>query len=280
MGERWSLIARSAAYLLAARLVSETAWLLHGGVDPHRDLPRWLPHEAFGALAALFLTWVFLRTEGRGLSSIGLGWSLAWWGLFLRGLLTGALIILASALAATLGGVRWSLGGLDGGGFLAGAWLYLAVSLLEELQFRGYPFQRLVQGLGSWPGQLLFAAYFAWAHWGNPGMSGSTRVWATLNIGLAALLFGYSWLRSGSLAPALGMHFAWNLVQGPLLGFGVSGTAGLGFLQPSAPEGKAWMHGGSFGLEAALPCALACVLAFWILHRALPPARMESREEP
>ena len=40
----------------------------------------------------------------------------------------------------------------------------LAVAVAEELLFRGFPFQRLVDGIGAWPAQLLMAGYFVLTH--------------------------------------------------------------------------------------------------------------------
>lgn len=139
----------------------------------------------------------------------------------------------------------------------------------EETLYRGYLFQRLVAGLGEWPAQLLMALLFALAHWGNPGMSGATMAWATLNIALAAVLLGLCYLRTKSLALPIGVHLGWNFTQGNLLGFGVSGTTDApGLLQPVLHGKPDWLTGGAFGLEAGLPCALVCLavvvaLAMW-----------------
>ena len=56
---------------------------------------------------------------------------------------------------------------------------------------------------------------------------------------------------SGSLWLAIGLHFAWNFVQGPLLGFPVSGIA-AGGLQQVHDAGPAWLSGGAYGPEAGL----------------------------
>jgi membrane protease YdiL (CAAX protease family) len=168
------------------------------------------------------------------------------------------------------GGVRWSLTPTVGLGDLAAAlWFYVAVAVNEELITRGYPFQRLVQGLGAPWGLAIFAAIFALLHWANPGMVGATRAWATLTIALSAVLLGLAYLRTGSLALPMGIHLGWNWVQGSLLGFGVSGTADFpGLLTPVFAGKPTWVTGGAFGLEASLPGAVVCLLAtlalgFW-----------------
>ena len=226
--------------------------------------------EAILAVVALGLSWAFLRMEGKALTTLGLALSPRWLRQFGAGALLGGGIILAAALgSALLAGVRWQPGTPRLSTVVSGAYLYLAVAWAEELHYRGYPFQRFCEALGPWTAQVVFAVYFVQAHWQNPGMEGTTRLWATLNIGLASLLLGYAWLRSGSLALSLGIHFGWNFVQGPLLGFGVSGTQSPAILKPILPATGVWLHGGAFGLEAGLACAVACLAGGLLLDRLI-----------
>src|SRR5207342_863423 len=113
-----------------------------------------------------------------------------------------------------------------------GLYMFIFVAFLEELLFRGFLFQRLVAGMGVWPAQLALALLFALAHWGNPGMAGAAKVWATFDIALAAITLGLAYLRTGSLALPIGLHLGWNWAQGHVLGFGVSGIGLTGWLHP------------------------------------------------
>jgi membrane protease YdiL (CAAX protease family) len=231
---------------------------------------RWLPGPCWSGLALLALTGWCLGQEGRPLASVGLAldrrWALQW----LAGVLSGAGLIGLMALASFLGGgfdlVRHPAVGP--GALLAGAWLYLAVAVGEELLFRGYAFQHLIQGLATGPALLLMALLFAASHGGNPGMTGATRIWAGLNLFLAGLLLGLAYVRTGSLALPMGLHLGWNWTQGSLLGFGVSGLHAGGWWSPVFHHGQPlWLTGGRFGLEASLPCtllgALACAVLTW-----------------
>ena len=221
-------------------------------------------------LVCLLLTWLFLRLEGRPLASVGLRLD----GRFARGLLVGALggvtlMVLTTLVIALAGGVHLArTPGTGPGLLLRGAWLFLCVAFSEELAFRGYFFQHLAKWPGPWAAQGAMGLLFALAHWGNPGMRGATLLWATLNIALASVLLGLCYLRSGSLAQPMGLHLGWNWAQGTLLGFGVSGTLSRGWWTPVFHGRPAWQTGGSFGLEASLPCTVLCVgacilLALW-----------------
>jgi membrane protease YdiL (CAAX protease family) len=138
------------------------------------------------------------------------------------------------------------------------------------LLFRGFVFQRLISGLGQWPAQLIIAAFFLLTHLNNPGMTGTVKVMASINIFLASILFGVAFIRTRIVAKPLGMHWMANWVQGGILGFGVSGTEQLGLLKPVFGAAPAWLTGGQFGLEASLPGLICVVIALLVLYAGQP----------
>lgn len=142
----------------------------------------------------------------------------------------------------------------------------VSAAVLEEVVFRGFVFRRLQDGLGATAAVLLSAGHFLLVHMNNPGMSGVTRWLALANIFIAGLAFGLAALRSGSLALPIGLHLGANLLQGPVLGFGVSGHASA-HLFTQQLHGPDWLTGGAFGLEASLPGTLAIAAVAWLLWR-------------
>lgn len=142
--------------------------------------------------------WACLRLRREPLAAVGLHLDRAWARDVLGGAALGtALILLVAGLIALAGGVRFHLDPASGLGALAmGAWAFTWVALLEELLFRGFVFQRLVDGLSRWPALLTMALLFALAHWGNPGMEGPTLAWASIDTVLGALLLGLAYLRT------------------------------------------------------------------------------------
>lgn len=213
--------------------------------------------------------WACLRLERAPLVSIGFRLDGRWGRDLALGALGGFALMGATALGVlALGGFHWTrTPGIGFGTLAKGLLLYLGVAFAEETGFRGYAFQRLIRGVGVPVAQLLFALFFALVHWGNPGMSGATRIWATVNIALAALLLGLAYLRTGSLALPIGIHLGWNWTQGTLFGFGVSGNAEAGWWTPVFHGRPEWLTGGAFGLEASLPCVLVCGAAILLLAR-------------
>ena len=186
--------------------------------------------------------------------------------LCLGGLIGAALMLIPALILGVFGWVRWqwNLEGISV--LLPGLLLFAGVAIGEEMLFRGFVFQRLLSGLGQWPAQLIIAAFFLLTHLNNPGMTGSVKFMASINIFLASILFGLAFIQTKSLAMPLGLHWMANWVQGGFLGFGVSGTEQLGILKPIFGEAPAWLTGGQFGLEASLPGLICVMMALLILY--------------
>ena len=214
---------------------------------------------------------ICLILERRHPLDFGLRFDRRWVVEFLLGTAGGILLLVAVALAIrATGAFHWERNpAIDFRQLALWGGFYLGVAFNEEIMVRGYAFQRLAKGgLGVWGTQAVFALIFAAGHWSNPNNVGSYRVWATLNIALAALLLGLAVLRTGSLALPIGIHLGWNWTQGTLLGFNVSGTESPGWWRPVLdPARPAWLHGGNFGLEATLACALLCLVSIILLAR-------------
>ncbi len=187
--------------------------------------------------------------------------------LCLGGLIGAALMLIPALLLWGFGWVDWQVNPTGLSMLAANLLMFAGVAVAEELLFRGFVFQRLVAGLGSWPAQFLLAGYFLLTHAGNPGMTNSVKGLASANIFLASLIFGLAFLRTQSLAMPFGLHFMANMMQGGVLGFGVSGTEQAGLLQPVFRDAPSWLTGRPFGLEASVPGLIGVVIAFILLYR-------------
>ena len=217
----------------------------------------------------LLVTWICMRLRGQSLAAVGLRIDASWLQQALCGVAIGsALMLAASAMILAACGVRFAPDPAGGVVALAhGAWIFLWVALLEEILFRGFLFQRMVDGAGAWVALLLMAALFAVAHWGNPGMQGTTQVLATIDTALGAILLGLAYLRTGSLALPIGIHFGWNWIQGSLLGFDVSGLDQAGWLLPELLDKPQWLTGGAFGPEASVFAMVVDTVAVFLVWR-------------
>jgi hypothetical protein len=151
----------------------------------------------------------------------------------------------------------------------------LAHAIIEEAVFRGGLITGLLMLLPKRPvvAVAVSALMFGLSHAANPGASPISVLGLTLGGAVYALAF----LGSRAIWLPLGVHFAWNVVQGPVLGFPVSGLPGSGVFRV-LDHGPAWLTGGGYGPEAGLigilarGAALAGVLGWlrWRARKALP----------
>lgn len=222
--------------------------------------------EQAGILLAA--TWICQRLRRQPISEVLGRLDGVWVGQLALGCGLGAVLMLTPALVLAAGGwIAWKPNPAGFDAFLTSLTVMAAVAVAEELMFRGFLFQRFVTGLGVWPAQILIGGLFLLTHLDNEGMQGATKVWAGINIFLASVLFGLAYLRTGSLALPIGIHFMANVTQGGILGLGVSGASEQGLLAPQLTSDLTWLTGGAFGLEASLPGLAAVVVLLVILAR-------------
>lgn len=201
------------------------------------------------------LTELLGKFDKRWLKELGVG-----------GLIGSTLMLIPALILGIFGWVHWQWNPEGISILLPSLLLFAGVAVAEEFLFRGFVFQRLISGLGQWPAQLIIAAYFLLTHLNNPGMIGSVKVMASINIFLASILFGLAFIQTKSLAMPLGLHWMANWVQGGILGFGVSGSEQSGLMKPIFGESPVWLTGGRFGLEASLPGLICVVVTLLLLY--------------
>ena len=76
---------------------------------------------------------------------------------------------------------------------------------------------------------------------------------SVLSNAMGGLMYGIAFIRTGRIWLGVGLHFAWNLVQGTLLGFVVSGNADYSdALMHVMTWGRTWLSGGDYGPEGSV----------------------------
>ena len=183
------------------------------------------------------------------------------------GLITGTVLMLTPAIFLMLYWLyNWQINTVGLSSVLQITSTFIAVALAEEVLFRGFIFQRLIAGLGEPFAQLLIAGYFLLIHLNNPGMTGSIKLIASVNIFLASIIFGLAFIRTKGLAMPIGIHFMANWIQGAVLGFGVSGHEQAGLLRVEFNGAPDWLTGGSFGLETSIPGLISVIFTIFLLY--------------
>jgi uncharacterized protein len=178
-----------------------------------------------------------------------------------------ALMLLPGILLTVSGLVHWQLNNTSASTIISGLATFVFVAIVEELLFRGFVFQRLIESFGEWPAQLIIAGLFLLTHLNNPGMVANIKLLASLNIFIASILIGLAFIKTNCLGMPLGIHFMANCMQGTVLGFGVSGNDEAGIFRPQFSQAPIWLTGGAFGVEASLfglVCLIVITVAFYI----------------
>jgi membrane protease YdiL (CAAX protease family) len=137
--------------------------------------------------------------------------------------------------------VRWDLS------LLGSLVFFITVGFQEELIFRGYQLQNLIDGLDLPKGLLISSAFFALAHILNPHNS----ILSILGLFASGLFLAYAWIRTHQLWLSIGLHIGWNFFEGVIFGFPVSGTDTFRLITHSV-NGPIVFTGGEFGPEAGL----------------------------
>lgn len=259
-------------------------------------LPQLMPAQAPGAIdgscgetltfltlvsvitlvAAVFSTWVAACwVDRRPFWDLGLQFDRAWWADLLFGLALGALLM-AGVFAIELG---MGCIEVESAGKPAEGWLPLVTNLVlslilcvcvgiyEELLVRGYQLRNIAEALnipllgpsGSVAGAVVItSAIFGFEHFLNPNVS----ILGLANIAAhGLLLLGLAFVITGRLGLSIGLHITWNLFQGAVFGFPVSGMKlGQFPLVRITQNGPDLWTGGSFGPEGGLVGLLAIAL--------------------
>jgi membrane protease YdiL (CAAX protease family) len=186
---------------------------------------------------------------------------------FLAGCAIGfVLIAITVAVIAVSGGITYRF--TAGGSTVQRALLVLVIllmgSLAEELMFRGYPFQRLVEAIGPGGAILVFSVLFALMHLLNPG----ANPLGMLNTVVIGIGLSIAYLRTRSLWLPWGFHFAWNASMGLFFGLPVSGLRLFNVVIHATPAGPRLLTGGTYGPEASIPGAAAVLIGTIVMLRA------------
>ncbi len=266
----WRAVVFVPVFLAFLFMLLTLATTLVGQLRPQEDFELAVAISGLCAVGAALLSAMLLlrQLDLRSFRSLGLWFYPGWARELGLGLVGGF------SLTSVVVGVGWLLGGvhfceLATGGLsvlTVAAWglvVLLPAAASEELIFRGYPFQRLVEAWGKVWAVLALAALFGGLHLKNP----SATPLSTLNTGLMGILLALTYLKTRGLWLPIGLHFAWNYVLAFIYSLPVSGIrlrAGLWRMEVTGAE---WLTGSNYGPEGSILTTVVAVAAIATLVR-------------
>ncbi|MBI3668672.1 MAG: CPBP family intramembrane metalloprotease, partial [Acidobacteria bacterium] len=152
----------------------------------------------------------------------------------------------------------------------ASAGVFLLAAAFEEIAFRGYAFQRLLDEAGPIVAVAAISGLFGGLHLTNP----YATPLSTANTVLAGVLFSLAYLKTRALWLPIGLHWAWNFFQGTIFSLPVSGLRLGSTLLRAELTGADWLTGGFYGPEGGLAVTLVSLAGItWLaLTRRLGPS--------
>ena len=236
----------------------------------------------------LFVAGIFMGGTADALALEGNGFSESFLGYPVLTIATSAIVLMFYAVMARMLGQRWTtdlnlrklvphtlLGLLVGGVYMvlvvgsiaasghasiaandftgekqfSAIMTFLAVAVGEEVMFRGFIFRLIDERWNTGAALIVSALIFGFGHISND----NATWWSSLAIAIeAGLLLGAAYKWSGTLWVPIGIHWAWNYVQGNVFGLTVSGVNTGNSILNTTVSGPDIITGGAFGPEASI----------------------------
>lgn len=124
--------------------------------------------------------------------------------------------------------------------------LFVIVAFTEEVLIRGYVLRNLMLSFNKYIALIISSVIFALMHIANPNIT----YLSLLDLFLAGIVLGASYIYTKNLWFPIAMHFSWNLFQA-LFGFNVSGLERYSIIEFSISK-KTILNGGEFGFEGSI----------------------------
>ena len=124
---------------------------------------------------------------------------------------------------------------------------YLVAAMIEEVIFRGYVLNNLMEYGNKYLALFISSVLFALIHGMNPNLT----IIAMVNLAIAGGVLGITYIYTKNIWYPVFLHVSWNYFQGPIYGFEVSGTQAVSIISQKV-SGNELITGGDFGFEGSI----------------------------
>ncbi len=189
---------------------------------------------------------------------------------FLIGIGSGLLVMgMAYVLFLILGQIHFINLNLDFNNIILSVVVFSLVAVTEEVLIRGYVLKNLMISFNKYVALIISSLLFSFMHGANPNVD-----WLSLvNLFLAGILLGLSYIHTRNLWFPIALHLSWNLFQ-TLFGFNVSGQDFYSMVNFKIVENSV-LNGGDFGFEGSVFCVMAqliLITGIWWYYRSVDAA--------
>ncbi len=145
--------------------------------------------------------------------------------------------------------------------FFYGFLLFIVVALFEEILFRGYILNNLIDSMTPYWSLIISSAIFTLGHSFNDNLS----IFGITNLFIAGILLGSTYIHTRNLWFPISLHLFWNFIQGCVFDYNVSGLNVSSVFKFDMLI-KNSFNGGDFGFEGSWLCTLlSCLTILMIL---------------
>ena len=170
------------------------------------------------------------------------------------------LFVFGSLILVLLKAICLTYIGFDLTSFLLSLVLFTIVAFNEEILMRGYILNNLMGSTNKYLALLISAVIFSVLH----GMNANVSLLALVNLMLAGIILGSTYIFTRNLWFPISLHLFWNFFQGPVLGYSVSGMK-ISSIFKVTLTGSDTVNGGQFGFEGSLVCTVLLIIAIALI---------------
>jgi uncharacterized protein len=230
-----------------------------------KQAPLFYIATTLAAVISFLMVFLFRRLcDRRSIVSLGFSFSKNG-GNAMLGLFTALLILCTGTLFLYFNkNLSWNDVDIQPQHLFTGAMGMLIVAFSEELVFRGYILNNLLESMNKWVALVISATLFCIMHATNPNINAISLI----NIFLAGLLIGINYIYTKNLWYGIFFHFSWNFFQGSLLGYEVSGATVQSIFSHQM-QGDELFTGGIFGFEGSIVATVltgGCLLLYSFIY--------------
>ncbi len=225
-------------------------------------MPLLIINEVLMLISTFCSIWILCRYRSFSFGSLGLSMKGRWKDLLWGMLFASALYAVGFGTSLLLGVVEVTEVTFHPTALSVTFFFCLLVAVVEEVTMRGFILGRLLNGgVNRFWALLISSLLFSLLHLFNPNFT----FLPFLNIILAGFLLGTSYVYTRNLAFPISLHLFWNWIQGPILGYEVSGNIlGESLLLTHLPEASI-LNGGAFGFEGSIICTVLIMIGTGVL---------------